>query len=348
MPFDDTETTPNPAPDYTPSLPAAVKRQVAQAEEMSRQLTAEIRPPPDPPPAPPAPAVTQGEQPATPAPLAQPPAENWEHRYRTLQGKYDAEIPTMRGQVEALQRLIASLQQAQVAPPAPAPAPATTTTVVPPEDVEAYGEELINASRRWAAAEFTPLIEHLRREVAELKTGVTQRVQQVETRSAHQTVMDALDADPQLGNTWRAVNDDPAFIAWLNQADLISGQPRVRLLADAYNSGNAVRTAAFFRAYVAEQTALNPPSPPTHTPPAPPTVAPAGTGRPTLEDLAAPGRAAGAAAPAGAPPERRVWTHAAITAFYRDLTNGVYRSRPVEARRLEEDILAAAREGRLR
>lgn len=272
-------------------------------------------------------------------PLAAEPVVEWEQRYRTLQGKYDSELPQLRGQVASLERLIANMQPMS-REPTPVPAHtngAATATIIPPEDVEAYGEELITAARGWARAELQPRIDALEQKFGQLEGG--QR--EIQTLTAQQRVQMALDADPALSGKWRQLNNDPDFIAWTQQVDPFSGQVRQNLLGDAYARGDAARTGRFFTTYLAEHTAVAVAAlPAVHTPGS-------GAGRPTLEDMAAPGRATGQVA-GGAPVEKRIWTNRDIQAFYRDRAAGRWAGREQEAARMEQDLFAAMPEGRVR
>lgn len=334
-------------------VPAAVRRQSARADALARASGAAGVAEPDPaltsdpavdPAAPPVAPVSDptADPAAAPAPVGDPPADDWEKRYRTLQGKYDAEVPHLRGELASMQRLIAAMQHAP-APTAPA-APATTVPVaatIAPEDIETYGEDLVTASRRWAAAEIQPRIDELVAQVRDLQGGQ----QHIQAETVQQRVHTSLDADPVLAGRWRDVNNDPLFIGWLQEIDPFSGSPRIELLRQAYSMGDAVRTARFFKTYLAEQTAVIEP-PAAITPQTPP--AGVASGRPSLEDLAAPGRSNTAPAPSGAPAEKRMWTSKQITAFYRDRTDGKYAGREADALRTEQDIFAAASEGRIR
>lgn len=338
---------------YENHIPAAVRRASERADEIARAIGAANAPAETPPAAaaaaaeiPPAPAADA----APAAVLAQPAAESHEQRYMTLQGKYNAEtatqrrqIETMQSQVEGLQRLIATMQ---TAPAAAAPTPemsSANTTVVPPTDIEAFGDDLIAATRRWATIEIGPALQRLEERLARLERGQ----HDVGQRTTRQAVLIALDADPVIGTTWRVINEDPQFLAWLDTIEPLSGQTRKLMLGQAFANGDASRTSAFFRRYADEHTAANhtPPATPPHTPPAPP--APAGAGRPSLADLAVPGRLNGPA-PDGAPAGKRVWTPPEITAFYRDRMQGKYEGREAEALRLEADLIAATTEGRIR
>jgi hypothetical protein len=344
--------------DYQPNIPAAVRRQAARAEELARELAdgdasageggggddggaagGSGDPPADTPEPP-------------PPPVAEPPsdweqrARSEEQRYRSLQGKYEAETRAFRDQVTALHNLIATMQ----APP-PSSSPETIGTVIPDEDRETYGDELIAAVGRWTEAQqrereaqHQDEIARLNAQISELQTGQ----QQVAVSFAQQSVMARLDNDRELRGVWRLVNDDPHFVGWLNQPDPFSGHIRMEMIQDAYARGDAARTGNFFKTYLSEH--------PEHTPEPEwerqtSHTRPNGNGRtagPSLERLAAPGRGAATSANGGAQPEKRVWTNTEISAFYRDVTAGKYRSREADRVRIETDIISAASEGRVR
>ena len=66
-----------------------------------------------------------------------------------------------------------------------------------------------------------------------------------------------LDSAPDLAGRWRQINEDPQFIAWLDTTkDPSTGWDRGVLLRHVYAAGDAERTAALFRAYIAEHVAM--------------------------------------------------------------------------------------------
>lgn len=322
-------------------LPAAVRRQAERANDIARSAgTANV-------PGVAAidntgPVVEPAAAPAEPvAPVQQelPLPENFEQRYLTLQGKYSSETAALRAQIAGLQQVLAATQAPRPEPVAP-PA-AQVAAPEDPKDVEEFGPDLIAAARRWARQELAGEIAELRTEIATTRTTATT----VQNNQAQQTVMTVLDNDSELGDKWRVINDSPEFVTWLQQTDPFTGHQRVLILRDAYSSGDARRTSAFFKAFLAEHTVVNlaPGGPAAHTPAANPAP---GAGGPTLESLAAPGRGSGPTS-GGAPDGKRVWTNQSIAAFYRDVNKGAYASREVEKQRLETDIFAAAAEGRV-
>lgn len=317
-------------------LPRAVAAAAARADKLVQEQAAA----PD--------TATVVVDPPEPAPAPAPePVDEWKQRYMTLQGKYDAEVPSLTARLSGMEALIANIRPV-VAAEAPATQPPVPVSVSP-EDAETFGEDLIAAARRWARAEVaqdldrvTSQVTHLVGKVAEL-TGTTRMTQADQVRSA---TMDALDKLPDIGGIWRETNNTQAFINWLQGNDMFSGQKRHDLLTQAFLGGDAARTAEFFRAYQREQTAITSPAPvASHTQAGNP--APAGS-QPTLEDLAAPGRGSAPGAGGGAVEDKRIWTQPAITAFYRDVTKGVYRTRETDRLRIEHDLFTAPAEGRVR
>ncbi len=70
------------------------------------------------------------------------------------------------------------------------------------------------------------------------------------TPAERRAVIEFLDADSELTGKWRQVNKDPQFLAWLAQPDPVMGRERRTMLMEAFNAGDAERTAAFFRAFL--------------------------------------------------------------------------------------------------
>ena len=369
MPLDVTD---RPAPDFTPTLPLAIQRQVERAEAAARGIGAANVPgpasaPADPaPPAEKAPAVVQSPERApdgaaspSPAVVQERPGdgEDYRQQYLTLQGKYNAETSAQRAQIERLQSQIDGLTgllgrvQQPAAPPAPVQAAPVTPVVSPDQlraDADTYGDELITAARRWARHEVSAELDALRQQVRQL----AENTQQVQQQTSKMSLAGFFDADPVVGKTWRTLNNDQKFLTWLSQVDPFAGQSRQDMLNDAVARGQFERAAAFFRAYVQQQTAAGSPPvvPPPHTPPGAPAPASAGP-QVSLADLASPGRPVSPAAPAqqpGAPASQRIWTQADVRAFYRDSAHGKYAGRETERARIEADIFAAQVEGRIR
>ena len=245
--------------DYAPHIPDAVRRASLRADELAREAGVLNVPPLEGPPEPDTTTVVDepqqdagGDQ---PEPQSQPqsqPTPDWEQRYNTLQGKYNTEMAELRGSLRATQELIASMRAA----PQPEPARARETTFelprrdVPPEDIEAYGQDLVHGVQRWSTLAIEPKLSAFEQRLALLEGGQQQQA----SMTAAQRVEAALDRTVA---SWREINVDPNFITWLHQVDPFSGQTRKRLIDEAYGGGDAARTIAFFQAFQTEHTAVS-------------------------------------------------------------------------------------------
>lgn len=333
--------------DYSPAVPRRVREAALRAEELlAREHAAAAGDQPagddldqGPPP--------NGSEPAPPAEIAPPPPpayvpptpqpDLWEHRYQTLQGKYNAETRALQRQLDEIR---AELDKARTAPPAATVAASS----IPDNDISEFGEDLVAAARRWARAEVDADFTKMRGEL----TRVQQTLAEVQgtavgTRNEYiqNQVMTALNNDRQLGPVWQQINVSAPFVDWLARVDPFSGIERHSLLTAAYEAGDFERTSEFFRAYLREHTAVTQPAPaPVHTPP--------GADGTTLADLAAPGRSTGPTTVATGAPAARIWTDQSIRTFYAHVREGRYQGREAQQRQLEADIASAAGEGRYR
>src|SRR5215475_6703760 len=99
---------------YAPVLPRAVREQVERANQLAREAgVANVPPGPEgeAPLAEPSPEIQPDlpvDIPAQPAPPAASEI-NWEQRYNTLQGKYNSEVPELRGQLRSMQEMLTAM-----------------------------------------------------------------------------------------------------------------------------------------------------------------------------------------------------------------------------------------------
>lgn len=277
------------------------------------------------------------EKPAPAKAPASAPEDNWEHRYNSMKGRFErseAEKSRLAGEISNLHRLLAEVQAAQSAP---AQSGVRFERLVTPEEEQDYGPDLLGVVGRKAKEELTPEIKALEARIAQLQSqlqGVTAQNQMSARERMYQTL------DQELPN-WREINEDPEFLSWLNLPDLYSGAIRRDLLGAAYQRSDAARVAAFFKGFITDEAATNPAGGNSERP----TAAESGK-RPSLERLAAPGRAKTSAAPA--PVEKPFFTRAEIAKFYSDVHRGAYRGREEEKDRIERQIFDAQRDRRIR
>jgi hypothetical protein len=310
-------------------VPEAVQRQQAEMDALDLEMAEET--PPEPPPEPPA------EPPPTP-----PPAEDdWQHKFQTLQGKYNAEVPGLRSQIATLQQQIDELKRA---PPSstpasePEPPPAPARKLITEEDTETYGDDLIDLMRRVVAETDAGEKARLTGEIADLRKQMAAQATQVETVAGSVTdgrrAQYFTDLAKDVPN-YEEVDNSDAFKTWLLEPDEFSGLLRNEILQTAYFAYDVGRTAKVFNAYLAQATPEPPPPPPPVDPQA------------ELASQVSPGQARSTTV--FVPDDgKKLWTVAEMDTFYKDVARGEYRGRQADVARIEADIDRALQEGRVR
>jgi hypothetical protein len=230
-------------------------------------------------------------------------------------------------------------------PPAPNGHMPPPQSLISEQEMQDYGPEFVDLVRRAA----TEIAQPLQEEIQQLR-GQLGHVQ-TETSNAFLTRMHATIGG--LVPNWQELNRDPNFIAWVSLPDIYSGVMRQELMQSAWNSGDANRVAAFFRAFLNEVAAVDPragqraPQPSTPTAPAGMPAAVPGVAlgtRLSLDQLATPGRAQSSAQ---MPADKPVYTAQDITRFYTEVAAGKWRTREADRAAIDADIIAAQREGRI-
>ena len=342
------------------ALPKQVARQAAEADRIVRNLNGANEAPlppetstdiapqqaapqaPPPPVAPPAPPQAQTPPPAPPAPPVQQTNE-WETRYHTLQGKYNAEVPALQGQLQNAMTAMGNMGREldalkdRVARAAAAPPPQPPRQVTE-NDVQTWGADMLDVIGRRASEEAQRLLQPLLAENTQLKEvvsrleGTTVQVQQTQQQNREQMFWTRM---VELVPNWEGMNSDPGFLAWLAQYDPMIGNTRKFMLDQAQQQLNADRAAAFFKGYAS-------------TLPPPPHVDP----QRELARQASPNRNAGGGGQGYQPPANNqtveIWSSQEVTDFYTDVSRGKYRSNPAEYQRMNEAITNAVAEGRVR
>lgn len=309
------------------ALPRSIQAQVEQANAALEALN---KPPetPQEPPAPPAPIAldpppAEPQEPSAPEP-AEPPApapqpDVWEHKYKTLQGLFNREVPTLQNRVkdlesklsEAIERLNKAADSQKPSEPQP--------QVADPKDVENFGSDLVDMVQRTAERMFGTAARQFEQRLAQIEQALQGTTQTV-AATAEQAFFDRL---TKLVPDWEATNVNEAFLAWLVEVDPILGQPRQVALQAAQQRLDAERAAALFKAFTATQ-------------PAPKAS--------TLDKQVSP---RGNATPAPTPTQKPVYTEAQIAGFYDSVRRGEYRGREQEAAQIEQMINQAIAEGRV-
>ena len=331
----------NKAPaDPNVKIPDAVKRAAASAEafyqpgnpEPADQPEPAPEPAPEPEPAPQQEPVTQLGNPTPEQPISE---ESWEQRYKAMKGRFEASerrIADLVSRLDAQQQVIDSLNTKLEAKAATPPA-SERKKLVTPEEEQDYGAEFLGVVAKKAREELDPEVAALREQVAMLQNQLADVGNYVATSTRAQMQAHLDSQVPE----WRSLNTNPDFLAWLALPDPLSGDIRQKMLTAAYERNEALRVAAFFKGFLAEEAALNPA---TARQPAPVTAP-----KVDLASFAAPGRAKSAAAPSS--PEKPIISRADITKFYADVAAGKYEGRDSERQAFEKQIFAASRDNRI-
>ena len=284
--------------------------------------------------------VTQVGNPEPPAPPAPADENSWEHKFKSLQGRFNP-IQQLNNQlterVRALEDMVEELSREKPAASAAQPPAPATVELLTPKEIEEYGPDMIDVIRRAAREMATREVQTVQAQMQELQRRLDGTESTV-VRSSKASMLAALD---QQMPEWREVNLMPEFKSWLALPDPYFGAIRHNALTEAFEKCETNRVLAFFKGFVSELAATTPVS--TETGQQPAATPPA---KPSLESLAAPGRAR-ATAGATPPGEKQIITTADINAFYAAHRRGDYRGREDEFRRLEQELFQAQREGRV-
>lgn len=352
-------------------IPEQVRRQAEEADRLQQQIaaqqsqTAEAEPEPEPEPQPEPTAGAQGEaqETSSPKPTEQKSDQSvWEQRYYSLKGKYDAEVgPLMRQNRELqqqLQALSAQVEQLAKLRNEPERKPEPENPGVTPQDVETFGQDLIDLIQRVARGVVNSLVKPLSQELEAVKQltaqlqGTLEVVEDRSGKAAQDTFVRKL---TELVPDWQKINVEQQFLLWLEEPDPISGIVRKQLLNAAAERLEVQRVAALFKAYKAwkaEQGLEEPtPPPPPPPPPAPTPVTPQRRlpiANPEISAQVAPGKSRSSTPVPQSDPSTRIWTQAEIRQFYEDVKLGRFRGTPEDVARIEAEIDLAAAQGRIR
>lgn len=316
------------------SLPKAIQREVEQAEAAQAVLAQQAQQAAETVVTEPSQLVARNdapgapEQPTTPAP-APAPSEDWQQKYRSLQGMFaqktgelQAQNKAYESQLSQMQRQIDALSQARKHDEV------KEKTAADPSDVEAFGADLVGMVQRYAERVFRAMSEQFSSQAAALNGRVAALEQQV--NGVSQLTSSTLEQQfyatlKAIVPDWEQVNQDPRWLEWLGESDPVYGASRQVALDAAHQAMDAQRVSNVFKAFKA-------------TLPAKATS--------SLANQVAPNGAA-AAAPSG-PAAKQMISAKFVERFYGDLAKGKYAGREQEAARIEAEINSAAGEGRIR
>lgn len=329
------------------ALPKAVQQQLEEADRIAAELGGEKtgedssetnpnnqqsdpivdeNPPNDPPPNDPPPdnPVSQETKPQ------EVPDEKWAHKYHTLKGMYDAEVPRLHSQVREMQAQMQQLIADKAAVEARVAEVPKVDSLITDEDKEAFGPDLIDLINRATESK----VATLRDREAELLSKISKLEGQLGNVEERQGISDKdrfLMGLGQQVSDWEKINVDPGFLTWLQEVDPVYGIPKNVALNSAYENLDVSRVASIFNAY---KQLVEPAAP----------VAPVKRQQ-ELQRQVAPTRTRSTSQP-NDNMDRPVFTNSDIEEFYTNWRRGYFTDE--EAANMEQQIHAAIAEGRVR
>lgn len=187
------------------------------------------------------------------------PQGDWEHKFKSLQGKLNQANTTIRSlnsTVDNLNQIILQLNEKKPEPPVVEPGkddPVTATYLLNEDDFEGYGDEmvdmvkLVNDLKRKNDAQEKENAA-LRAEIASTK-GEVQTVGETVTKSAFERFRSAvMGRVPNI----EAINEMQEWLQWLGQVDTMSGVVRQQLLDDAWDAMDVDRVVKIIEAFCRE------------------------------------------------------------------------------------------------
>ncbi len=251
------------------NLPEAVRKQLEEAERIQQQIlqeqqgeaqqaVAEESPPQE--------TAVQEQPQAETEPAKEVPREEtveyWRERYKTLKGKYDAEVPRLHDQTRTLSEQIQNLTQQLMALRAEMeerqaakeePEKEEPPQYISEEDVDLHGKELVDFVVRatkqvLAESGFGRLEKRLSKIDERVKQleEVAQTVVGTQAKTAQQTLLQALrERVPDV----EEINESSEFAEWVSQPDPLTGITRMELAQQAAAAFDIDRLVAVFEQF---------------------------------------------------------------------------------------------------
>jgi hypothetical protein len=276
----------------------------------------------------------------------EPERNDWKQKYSVLQGKYDAEVPRLHEDVRNLKAQLDNLARAQQAP-APAPQELKRNRYLKEDEVEEFGEEFFDMigrrAKEVAETEFAPLVASLREEVRQLRgqVGHTGELIQRNEQDSFYTQLAIKVPD------WEQINNSSTFLAWLGkEIPDTNGRTRHSELMEAFNERNVANVAKYFKTFTASVQPRNE----EHAQSSDSRDQGRTGSAPTLDLNQFVSPSAGQGSPQSTPSQgsQKIWTQSEISSFYSDVRNGKYRNRGADKAKIEEAIVKAGIQGRVR
>jgi hypothetical protein len=327
------------------ALPKQVQAQLAEVEELEKSLTARRDRPEDAKtaktedqtdtaveatdPETEAAARTGKAKPADTAPTDVE-EETFAQKYKTLQGKYDAEVPRLHQQIRDLNAKLQDIENAQQKRTSEPTKPKEKVSYVTDADRAEFGEELLDVQRRVArevAEEYQEQIATQAKVIKELEAKITNTGSQLGHMNFAQRLV-------QLVPDFEKVDRDERWVAWLNEHDPMLRAPRRTQAKAAFDAGDAEAVAHYvglWKSSIAD------------------TQEPVKAKRQAeLEKQVAPNRSANSVKTQSVGRDSKVYSAREVEAAWTKIRTLNTRGMLDEAAKLEAEITAAYLEGRVR
>jgi hypothetical protein len=330
------------------AVPKQVRKQTEAVQALYNDLNNEDTPSPEgeavpvveelvqePVPADSAPGIAPQSEPVEPGEGGQ--EENFEQKWKTLQGMYNADTARLstqnqelNGRLQHMEELISTMQATPDAPPEPEKPKSLLTE----DEVEEYGEsiDIMRKVNQETADTQQIQIDLLNTTIQQLQGQIVPRVEQIASQQAQSTEQNFWSALSDAVPNWREINDTPEFQAWLLEIDPLTNMTRQTYLDGAQRDMDAGRVAQFFASW----TQAN------GTTPAQPNRSASNS---ELAKQVVPGKGRSIGVPHGN--TKRTYTPQDITDFFKDVRDGKFNGKEEERDKIERDIFAAQSDGRI-
>ena len=329
------------------ALPRQVQAQLAEVEELEKTLNAQTEAPKkkkakEPNVSEVTPEDTEAEVPVEAEAAVEPEeakpadtsptdvADEFEQKYKTLRGKYDAEVPRLHSQVKDLTAKLNNLSESLAAKPKEPTKPKEKVSYVTDEDRAEFGEELIGVQRRVAqevSQEYEGRFEQQSAIIEQLQKQLKVTGNQVGEMSFSQKLS-------QIVPDFASIDNDERWVEWLNEYDPMLRGPRRDQAAQAFNTGDAEAVAHYVKLW---RESLGPDVPQERQ-----------TRQAELEKQVAPNRSANSATTKSVGKDAKFYSEREISAAWNKIRTLNTRHKYDEATKLEADITTAYLEGRVR
>lgn len=316
------------------ALPKQVQAQIAEIEAYEKALEAQQ-----------APQVEEldteaevvAEVEASPEPEEAKPAdtsptdvedETFKQKYKTLMGKYDAEVPRLHQQVREMTEATKQLQEELKALKVEPTKSKEKVSLVTDADRAEFGEELLDVQRRVAqevSQGYEGRLEQQDAVIKELREELAKTGSQVGEVGFSQRLNQAVPDFPQIDN-------DERWVAWLNEHDPMLRGPRRVQAQQAFDAGD-VEAIAHYVSMWKETLAA-----PTEAKP----------NQAELEKQVAPNRSANSVRTQSTTQNSKIYSPKDADRAWNKVRTLNTRGQYAEAEKLEADLTAAYMEGRVR